>query len=103
MDALIAKEFASMLKHWEQMAGSDFDDAEEDAGRFQESFYRFMDLVRDWIESLNTRPKTVEEALQLPPLADIAANLPAPLYLNFETELELILEGQSRTIDPFED
>ncbi|WP_010273474.1 hypothetical protein [Paenibacillus senegalensis] len=103
MDSLIAKELDSMLKHWELMSGSDYDDAEEDAARFQESFYRFMDIIRDWIESLSKRPKTVEEALQLPELAHITANLPAPLYLNFETELELILEGQSRILDPFED
>lgn len=103
MNSLIANEFDSMIKDWEQMARSDFEDAEEDASRFQESFYRFMDIIRDWIESLNVRPKTVDEAVQLPELARIAANMPAPLYLNFETELEIILEGQSRTLDPFED
>lgn len=103
MDSMIAEEFSVMLDHWERMAKSEFDDAEEDANRFQESFYRLMDMIRDWIESQNSRPRTVEEALQLPDLSPIAQKLPDPLYLNFETELELILEGQSRIPDTFED
>ncbi|GIP32740.1 hypothetical protein [Paenibacillus sp. J2TS4] len=102
MGPILDKAFKEMLGHWNQMSASAPEQAEADAERFQHSFYELIDLIRDWIEGMKRRPRTLDEALKLPEIARMIESLPAPLYLNMETELELIVEGQSRVEDAFD-
>lgn len=99
MDTTIEKALRTMLENWEKMKKSHEEDAEEDANQFEASFYALMEQVRHWFGRLETKPETLEEALLLPDMAQIADLLPAEIYLNFETELELIVEGQTRVED----
>ncbi|WP_258881626.1 hypothetical protein [Paenibacillus sp. sptzw28] len=87
------------LRNWESMSGSDSDEAESTADEFEASFYNFIDALREWVYGLDSRPVTMEEFSALPLVQTILERLPAPLYLNFETEAELILENKSRVED----
>jgi hypothetical protein len=84
------------LINWNAMSESDNDDAESTANEFEASFYSFIEAVREWVSGLDQRPQSLEEFLVLPMIQDVLDRLPAPLYLNFETEAELILENISR-------
>jgi hypothetical protein len=84
------------LRNWNAMSGSDNDDAESTANEFEGSFYCFIEAVREWVNGLDQRPQTLQEFLELSMIQDILDRLPAPLYLNFETEAELIVENISR-------
>lgn len=89
--------FEVLLKNWQRMQSSDGEDeAEEDANRFEESFYAFIDCFAMWLRTCQPRPATLEDVLSLPEVTRIIDRLPVPLYLNFETEVEYILEGKER-------
>jgi hypothetical protein len=85
-----------MIDNWNGMGRSDMDAAGDAADRFQNSFYRFVDELREWLDQQPARPQSLGEALGLPAIAELADELPGPLLLNFETELELIVEGMER-------
>jgi len=87
------------LHHWNQMKVSGEEEAEDEANQFEASFYTLMEAVRTWFSSLKIRPSTLDDALELPDIAEIIERLPAELHLNFETELELIVEGETREED----
>jgi hypothetical protein len=87
------------LKQWEAMSGAGGADAEPVADEFQSSFYLFIDALREWVDELSPRPQTLEQLLELPFVQKLAGKLPAPLYLNFETEAELIIENERRIDD----
>jgi len=93
------KAFRTMLENWNRMKGSSEEEAEEHADQFQRSFYVFVDEMRSWFGQLPEKPKSLEEAKQLTELRELMERLPAELELNFETELELIVEGQTREED----
>ncbi|OUQ89143.1 hypothetical protein B5G50_07370 [Brevibacillus brevis] len=99
MDANIEKALRTTLEFWDRMKKSHEDDAEDDANQFEASFYRMMDHIREWYDQLETKPNTVEDALLLPDMAEVAEQLPVEIMLNFETELELIVDGQIREDD----
>jgi len=99
MNRHVSEAVQEMIDNWNRMQSSGFDDAGDDADRFQNSFYAMIDLLRDWFAELAVRPKTVEEALGLPEVERLYEQLPPPLLLNFETELELIVEGLERSED----
>ncbi|WP_134685178.1 hypothetical protein [Brevibacillus migulae] len=87
------------LHHWNKMKGSSEEEAEDEANQFEASFYKLMEEVRMWFNRLDNRPSTVEDALELPDIIEITEALPAELYLNFETELDLIVDGKIREED----
>ncbi|QGQ97809.1 hypothetical protein EHS13_24420 [Paenibacillus psychroresistens] len=87
------------LSNWQAMSKSDSEEAESSANEFEASFYIFIDAVREWFNSLEQYPQTIDEFLTLPMIEHILDLLPAPLYLNFETEAELILEHKTRIED----
>ncbi|GED13626.1 hypothetical protein AM501_28900 [Aneurinibacillus migulanus] len=92
--------FEHMQGNWSRMQHSDDqEEAEEDANRFEESFYAFIEAFRIWFNTLKPRPATLDEALVLPEVEKITEELPVPLYLNFETELEYIIEDKTRIED----
>lgn len=99
MDATIEKALRQTLDAWERMKRSHEDDAEDDANQFEASFYKLMDTIRSWFNELPAKPKTLEDALLLPDLAEVADQMPGEIVLNFETELELIVDGQIRVDD----
>ncbi|UJF32492.1 hypothetical protein [Paenibacillus hexagrammi] len=86
----------TMLSRWNTMSAASGDDAEEAANAFEASFYTFIDSMREWVYELEQQPATVDELLAHPVIDALIAKLPAPLYLNFETEAELILEHKHR-------
>lgn len=87
------------LHHWNQMKMSGEEEAEDEANQFEASFYKLMEEVRTWFSSLENRPSTLDDALELQDIREIIDRLPAELHLNFETELELIVEGETREED----
>lgn len=92
--------FEYMQENWSRMQHSgDQDEAEEDANRFEKSFYAFIEAFKIWFNTLKPRPTTLDEVLVLPEVERITDELPVPLYLNFETELEYIVEDKTRIED----
>ncbi|MDF2683674.1 MAG: hypothetical protein K0R47_4864 [Brevibacillus sp.] len=99
MDATLEKALQTVLANWERMKKSHEDDAADDADQFEASFYSWMEKLREWFEQLEHKPATLEAALRLPDVEEVTDLLPIELMLNFETELELIVEGQTRMED----
>jgi len=99
MDATIEKALHIMLANWERMKKSHEDDAEDDANTFEASFYHLMEQIRKWFGKLEPKPTTLDDALLLPDMAKLEEQLPVEILLNFETELELIVEGETRIED----
>ncbi|MGB8955303.1 MAG: hypothetical protein WCC10_08010 [Tumebacillaceae bacterium] len=85
-----------VVKNWRAMQSSDMDSAGDDADRFERSFYLFVDELRAWMEALEQKPKTLDQALQMPEIEAVFEELDAPLHLNLETELEVIVQGLVR-------
>ncbi|GAA4702648.1 hypothetical protein [Brevibacillus fulvus] len=99
MQENIRQALAVVLEDWNRMATADHEDADWTAERFEASFYKMIDAVRDWTDNLEPRPQTLAEFWQLPEIEEIVERLPAPLQLNFETEAELIVEKIIRIDD----
>lgn len=93
----VTEAFETMLANWSAMQRSDMDSAGDDADRFQDSFYQFIEEFKEWFTGLEDRPTDLGAALAMPEIDAFVEQLPGPLHLNFETELELILEGITRT------
>ena len=86
--------FEHMLKQWNTMQNTGILEGSEDAATlFEHTFYQFMDEFKSWFSQLNKKPATLEEALALPDVKTIVEQLPSPLYLPFETELDFIVDG----------
>ena len=92
MDAAVKKALDTALANWAAMSKASQEEAEGTADGFEASFYAFVDTFREWVNRLEPRPQTMEQLLALPEVSELTERLPAPLYLNFETEAELILE-----------
>ncbi|MFJ9498401.1 hypothetical protein [Brevibacillus centrosporus] len=99
MCATLEKALRTVLDNWEKMKKSHEDDAADDAEQFEASFYKWIEAVRQWYKELEQKPTSLEDALLLPEMATSMELLPVELQLNFETELELIVEGQERMED----
>ncbi|MFE5318859.1 hypothetical protein ACFQ88_09125 [Paenibacillus sp. NPDC056579] len=95
----VKKALAVVINNWNAMSASGSDDAEGTANEFEASFYEFIDVVREWADTLDERPRTVEEMMELPLIQEVLDLLPAPLVLNFETEAELIADKITRIDD----
>lgn len=93
------KAFQLMLDNWEKMKRSHEEDAQEDADQFEASFYALFAEVRTWYEGLEEQPKTLDDALKQEEIKQMVEQLPAEILLNFETELEWIIEGEMRVED----
>jgi hypothetical protein len=96
MDDKLNEALRTAVEAWEEMGKADYDHSEEAAERFEHSFYRFIDVFREWVRGLEPRPNSVEQLMALDTCAEIVKRLPAPLHLNFETEAELIIDGRLR-------
>lgn len=96
MDPNVKQALDTTLHNWQGMTSYQSDEKEAVADQFQSSFYVFIEAVRDWALGLEAMPQTLDELLELKIIQEIFDLLPAPLHLNFETELELILDGVER-------
>ncbi|WP_409340725.1 hypothetical protein [Paenibacillus sp. MBLB4367] len=96
METKVKLALKTALGNWNAMSNPEQDDAESTANDFEASFYRFIDAFREWVYELEQTPETIDDLFDLPFVQDIINRLPAPLYLNFETEAELILDKISR-------
>lgn len=73
--------------------------AEEEANLFEDAFYEWMEEIRHWLGNMQNKPNTLGVALEHPDIQEMLEVLPPELYLNFETELDFIIEGTTRTED----
>ncbi|TWE08112.1 hypothetical protein FB550_101126 [Neobacillus bataviensis] len=89
----VKESLETALEDWELMKKASEDEAEECAERFERHFYEFIDELKNWYQHLKQPPSTIEEAENLIEIKELIERLPAPLELNFFTELELIIEG----------
>ncbi len=96
MDDKMNSLLETALRNWAALSNASHDDAEATADEFEASFYRFIDAVREWYLDQEPRPGTLEDMLDKPAIAAIVDLLPVPLYLNFETEVELMIDNVSR-------
>jgi hypothetical protein len=92
----VKEKLETALEDWELMKKASEDESEECAERFERHFYEFIDELKFWYQHLEQPPSTIEEAEDLIEISEIIKLLPAPLELNFLTELELIIEGEDR-------
>jgi len=95
----VAKSLADVLCLWNTMKISHMDDAADDADRFQMVFYEFVERVQDWVQSLDDAPVDTDGAREDSRFSALFDQLPEPLQLPFETELEMILSRVDRRVD----
>ncbi|WP_261305576.1 hypothetical protein [Paenibacillus andongensis] len=98
MNPNVEQALQTTLKNWNAMSASG-DEQEAVADQFQSSFYLFIDAVREWVDELEPRPQTIDVLLEMEMMQEIFDALPAPLHLNFETEVELIMDNVVRIDD----
>ncbi|MGO4496327.1 hypothetical protein AB4114_10490 [Paenibacillus sp. 2RAB27] len=96
MDPTVKQALDITLHNWQTMTSYQSDEKEAVADQFQSSFYVFIDTVRDWVLRQDPMPLTMDSMLEMEMIQDIFDLLPAPLHLNLETELELILDRVER-------
>ena len=90
---LIDEYFETAMDAWDMMQKTSSDEGAEWAERFERYFYEFIDELKKWWKTLQPKPTTIEEAEKLPEIQKWMERIPAPLQLNFLTELEDILDG----------
>jgi hypothetical protein len=88
-----------VLRHWNAMSGAGSEDAEPTADTFEASFYALIDEIKTWYNRLEPKPQTLDEFLECSTIIEIVDHLPPPLYLNFETEADLIIDNIIRIDD----
>lgn len=82
------------LGDWAMMGKTDGDEGEDTAERFEKNFYEFVELFEHAFHTLSPAPESMEEAEQLDEIKIIQQKLPVPLQLNFELELERVIDGE---------
>ena len=92
----VKEKLETALEDWELMKKASEDESEDIAERFEMHFYEFIDELKIWFQHLEHAPSTIEDAENIIEIKEIMERLPAPLELNFLTELELIIEGEDR-------
>ncbi|SDL93941.1 hypothetical protein [Bacillus sp. OK048] len=92
----VLEKLETALEDWELMKRASENETEDCAERFEMHFYDFIDELKIWFQHLEHAPSTIEEAENLIEIKEIIERLPAPLELNFLTELELIVEGEDQ-------
>jgi hypothetical protein len=94
MNNLLNEALEAVLVQWKRNAQTSILEGAEDAATLLEyRFYAFIEVFRKWWMSCDPKPNTLEDALELPEVQVIVNRLPAPLYLPFENELDLLVDG----------
>jgi hypothetical protein len=90
---LIDEHFETAMEAWSMMQKTSGDEGAEWAERFETYFYEFIDELKKWWENLQPKPTTMEEAEEFPEIKKWMEQIPAPVQINFLTELEDIMDG----------
>jgi hypothetical protein len=90
----VIKTLQEVLDDWDMMQTTTGDEGAEWAEVFERHFYIFIDALKKWMDHLEHPPENIDEAEKMPEIKSIEEKLPAPLQLNFMTELEMIVEGE---------
>lgn len=85
--------FETAMEAWSMMQKTSDDEGAEWAERFERYFYEFIDELKKWWETLDPKPTSIEGAEELPEIKKWMERIPAPVQLNFLTELEDIIDG----------
>jgi len=72
--------------------------AEEQATLLEHQFYQFIETFKEWFHTID-RPADLEEGLQHSVIKILVGKLPDPLYLPFEMELDLLIDGVEQEND----
>ncbi|OCT13967.1 hypothetical protein A8709_00030 [Paenibacillus pectinilyticus] len=96
MDPKVKQALDITLHNWQTMTSYQSDEKEAVADQFQSSFYAFIETVREWVLREGNPHLSLDEMLENDMIQEIFDLLPAPLHLNFETEIELILDRVER-------
>ncbi|MFD1738421.1 hypothetical protein ACFSCX_18010 [Bacillus salitolerans] len=91
--SIIQEHFETALEAWSMMQKTTDDEGAEWAERFERYFYEFSKELKIWINNLDVKPTSLEEAEALPEIQYWMDHLPAPVQLNLLTELEEIIDG----------
>ncbi|AST89846.1 hypothetical protein ACWE42_11685 [Sutcliffiella cohnii] len=89
----IDEHFETTMEAWGMMQKTSGDEGAEWAERFERYFYEFIEELKKWWMTLDSKPTTIEELEELPEIKKWMDKIPAPVQLNFLTELEDMLEG----------
>lgn len=89
--------FLIAMKDWEMMGKTVGDEGAEWAERFEHHFYDFSDGLREWMYKWDKLPETIEEAFEIEEIKWFLERTPDPLLLNFEIEVEEIIEKRVLT------
>lgn len=93
MNEHVRKEFQKVLDQWKRNQQAHIlEGAEDEATLLEHHFYKFIEVFGEWFKTIE-RPGSLEEALELPDIQEIVDELPAPLYIPFENELDLLVDG----------
>ncbi|MCY0870150.1 MAG: hypothetical protein OWT27_06135 [Firmicutes bacterium] len=91
-----------VLANWSAMRTSGLDDAADDAERFEQSFYAFSEELQAYVQAFSSQAggaRDERDALPSAALARWREALPDPLQLNFDLELQDIVDGWERQVD----
>ncbi|RXT06494.1 hypothetical protein [Ammoniphilus sp. CFH 90114] len=90
-DMLLALD--ELSKQWERnQRTSILENAEDEATYLEHKFYKFIDCFKIWFLQ-ELMPISFDAALEHPDIQYIIDQLPSPLYLPFENELDLLVDG----------
>lgn len=85
--------FQIAMEAWDMMQKTTDDEGADWAERFEQYFYKFADELKNWWNTLDPKPTTIEEAEELPEVQKWMERIPAPVQINFQTELEELMDG----------
>jgi predicted nuclease with TOPRIM domain len=99
MNEQLRKEFEELLNQWKRNQQANIlEGAEDEATLLEHRFYKFIEAFSQWFKTID-KPDSLEEALELPEIQEIVDQLPTPLYLPFENELDLLIDGIEQEMD----
>ncbi|WP_202079868.1 hypothetical protein [Caldalkalibacillus salinus] len=99
---MVQQHFDTMMQDWTKMQSGTMENQdlnEDNAERFEANFYHFTQTIEEWFSTLEDPPSSFEKLMETEPIQSIMEELPPPLLIPFETELEYIFEGKQRVED----
>jgi len=83
----------TLLEQWRRNKQTHIlEGAEDQASLLEHQFYVFIEALKEWFYTID-RPADLEEGLQHSVIKALVEKLPDPLYLPFEVELDLLIDG----------
>ncbi|MEW9667889.1 hypothetical protein [Ammoniphilus sp. 3BR4] len=99
MKEKMMRDLNELIEQWDRnQKTSIMEGAEDEATFLEHKFYVFIDSFKAWYETLDGFA-SLDQALAYPDIEHIAERLPAPLYLPFENELDLLVDGITQEND----